>query len=115
VTGTPVVSIVPTGTDSIDCNPVVLRANDRYHITSDGSSYWREVFRANAVSPRFTAPMVLPSYTIATLPTGMPAGAKAFATNGRKPSEAAGTGTGVEVFFDGTKWASTCSGNTAVA
>jgi hypothetical protein len=115
VIGTPSVSIVPTGADTIDCGPVVLRVNDRYHIVSDGTSCWREIFRTNAVSPRFTAPPILPSYTVATLPTGMPAGAKAFASNGRKPGESVGNGTGIEVFFDGTKWASTCTGSTAVA
>jgi hypothetical protein len=115
VTGTPTVSIVTNGTDSIDCGPVTLRAYDRYHIVSDGGSTWHEVFRANAVSPRFTGTPVLPSYTVATLPTGAVAGTLAFASNGRKPSETVvGTGTGVTVFYDGTKWFSQCSG-TAVA
>jgi hypothetical protein len=115
VIGTGSVSIVPSGADGIDSGPVVLRAHDRYHIVSDGSSFWREVFRTNAVSPRFTGPIVLPSYTVATLPIGLPAGAKAFVTNGRKPGEAPGAGTGIEVFFDGQRWASTCSGITALA
>lgn len=109
------VSILPNGSDGIDTAPIVLHIYDRYHIVSDGNGYWREVFRTNAVSPRFSAPIVLPSYTIAALPTGVVAGAKAFASNGRKPSEAAGAGTGVEVFFDGQKWISSCSGAAAAA
>jgi hypothetical protein len=114
VTGAGPVNILPNGTDSIDCSPIILRTNDRYHIVSDGNGSWREVFRTNAVSPHFTGPLVLASYTVATLPNIGVAGAKAFATNGRKPSEAAGLGSGVEVFFDGQRWISSCSG-TAVA
>jgi hypothetical protein len=110
-----VVTIATVGTDTIDNGPITLRQSDRYHIVSDGSGVWREVFRTNSVSPRFTGPPVLPSYTIATLPTGQSAGAKAFATNGRKPSEAANAGTGVEVFYDGAHWISCCSGVQAAA
>ena len=110
VTGTGAATIAPSGSDGIDCGPVVLRPNDRYHIVSDGSSFWHEIFRSNAVSPRFTAPIVLPSYTVSALPTASVAGAKAFTTNGRKPNEAAGSGSGVEVFFDGQRWISSCSG-----
>jgi hypothetical protein len=115
VIGSGPVSIAPSGTDTIDCGPVVLQLNDRYHIVSDGVSCWREVFRTNAVSPRFVGAPVLPSYTVANLPTGAVAGAMAFASNGRKPSEAAGAGSGVTVFYDGLKWASSCSGSAVAA
>jgi hypothetical protein len=43
------------------------------------------------------------------------AGAKAFASNGRKPSEIVGGGTGVEVFFDGIRWVSVCGGSQVLA
>jgi ABC-type transporter lipoprotein component MlaA len=89
--------------------------HDRYHVVSDGVSSWREIFRTNAVSPRFLAPPVLPSYAVAALPATVQAGAKAFASNGRKPSEAAGSGTGVEVFYDGTRWISVCGGSQVAA
>gem|GEM_PF-3209690 len=46
----------------------------------------------------------MPSYTVATLPTGQPAGAQAFATNARNAGEGAGVGTGSSVVFDGTNW-----------
>ena len=115
VIGTAPASIVPHGSDGIDCGPVVLRPCDRYHIVSDGVSCWREVFRTNAVSPQFLGAPVLPSYTVATLPTGAVAGTLAFANNGRKPAEAAGAGTGVTVFFDGQKWVSSCSGSAVAA
>jgi hypothetical protein len=104
------VNILTSGTDGIDSGPITLHTNDRYQIVSDGTSSWHEVFWANTVSPRFLGPMVLRSYTVATLPVGVPAGAKAFVSNGRKPSEAAGAGSGVEVFFDGSHWISSCSG-----
>ena len=115
VTGTGSVSILPSGSDGIEVGPVVLRQYDRYHIISDGTSYWHEVFRTNAVSPHFVGPIVLPSYTVVNLPAGMTAGAKAFASNGRKPGEAVGVGTGVEVFFDGQHWISSCGGSPVVA
>jgi len=44
--------------------------------------------------------------TVANLPTNATAGDRAFASNGRKPSEGAGAGTGVPVYFDGTAWRS---------
>jgi LysM repeat protein len=109
------VSIVPNGADGIDCGPVVLQVNDRYHIVSDGVSCWREVFRTNAVSPHFVGTPVLPSYTVANLPAGGVTGAMAFASNGRKPAEAAGAGSGVTVFYDGLKWVSSCSGSAVAA
>jgi len=115
VAGAGTVSIVPAGTDSIDLNPVVLHINDRYHIVSDGYGGWHEVFRTNSVSPRFIGPPVLPSYTVATLPTGATAGAQAFTMNGRKPTDAAGAGTGMQVFYDGQRWISCSSGAAIVA
>ena len=115
VTGTGPVSILPSGSDGIECGPVVLRQYDRYDIISDGTSYWHEIFRTNAISPRFQGPIVLPSYTVVNLPSGMTAGAKAFASNGRKPGETAGAGSGVEVFFDGQHWISSCSGTSVAA
>jgi len=112
-TGTP--TIVASAGNTVELGPVVLRQHDRYHVVSDGATSWREIFRTNAVSPRFTSPPVLPSYTVVGLPTSVQAGAKAFASNGRKPSELAGTGTGVEVFFDGSRWISVCSGTQVAA
>ena len=115
VVSTPTVSITPNGTDAIDNGPVTLHQNDRYHIISDGSSSWHEVFRTNWVNPRFGGPPVLPSYTVAGLPATAIAGAKAFASNGRKPTEAAGAGSGVEVFSDGVHWISVCAGSQVLA
>lgn len=109
------VSVVTSGTDTIDNGPVMLRQNDRYHIISDGSSSWHEVFRSNSVNPHFGGTPVLPSYTVAGLPASATAGAKAFASNGRKPTEAAGAGSGVEVFNDGVRWISVCAGSQVLA
>jgi hypothetical protein len=115
VLGSANVTIATTGGNTIDNGPMTLRQNDRYHIVSDGVSAWREVFRTNAVSPRFSGPPVLPSYTVSTLPGSPGAGAKAFASNGRKPNEGTGVGTGVEVFYDGGRWISVCSGSQVAA
>ena len=107
--GTGTVSITPVTGDTLDLAPISLRQYDRYHIISDGSSLWREIFRSNTVSPRFGGPPVLPSYSVTSLPASPGTGAQAFATNGRKPADVAGKGTGVEVFYDGNQWISVCS------
>jgi hypothetical protein len=109
--GSGVATLATAGADAIDNGPISLRQNDRYHIVSDGSGTWREVFRTNAVNPRFSAPPILPSYTVVSLPNLSTAGAKAFASNGRKPGEATGAGSGVEIFYDGSRWISVCSGS----
>jgi hypothetical protein len=113
--GSAPVSIVPAGSNSIDCGPVILQPQDRYHVISDGSTCWREVFRANGFAPKWPAPPTLPSFTVATLPGGCSPGAVAYASNGRKPSEGAGAGTGVQVFFDGGRWVSNSNGSVVVA
>jgi hypothetical protein len=115
VTGTGPVSILPNGNDGIDSGPITLNTGDRYQIVSDGNAFWHEIFWTNAVSPRFQGPIVLPSYAVANLPSGMTPGAKAFASNGRKPNEAASAGSGVETFFDGQHWISSCSGSVVAA
>lgn len=109
-TGTANVTIMTAGADTIDNGPITLRQNDRYQIVSDGNGTWREVFRTNAVSPRFAAPPTLPNYLVDLLPGSAGTGALAFASNGRKPGEAAGAGSGVQVFFDGVHWICCWSG-----
>ena len=53
----------------------------------------------------FGVPIQIPNYTVATLPTnGAKLGWLAYATNGRKNGEGAGSGTGVLVFRDGGGW-----------
>ena len=115
VTGSAIVTIVLSGIDTIDGGPVTLRPNDRFQVVSDSISNWREVFRTNAVNPHFSGPPSLPSFTVSSLPMSPGAGAMAFASNGRKPSETAGVGSGVGVFYDGARWISVCSGSPVVA
>jgi hypothetical protein len=55
------------------------------------------------------------NYTVAGLPSSAGAGQVAFATNGRKPGQGAGSGTGMLVFYDGTAWISVSSGTTIAA
>ncbi len=110
VLGSAPVTIAGTGSDTFDNGPITLHSNDRYHIVSDAVSTWHEIFRTNAVNPRYSAPPILPSYTVGTLPACSDAGGMAFVSNGRKPGEAAGGGTGVEVFCDGNHWISVCNG-----
>jgi hypothetical protein len=108
--GSGTATIVPASGDTIELAPITLHQYDRYHIISDGSSLWRETFRTNSVSPRFAGPPVLPSLAVSVLPASSTPGAQAFATNGRKPNEVVGAGTGVQVFYDGMQWISVCSG-----
>ena len=112
--GSSTVSIAPSGGNAIDCGPIVLQPNERYHVIADGITCWREIFRVNAWGPKWQAPPVLPSYNVAALPSGCGQGAMAYAVNGRKPSEGAGAGTGAQVYFDGSRWLSASTG-TAVA
>ena len=53
-----------------------------------------------------------PSYTFAALPATAATGANAWVSDGRKPGEGAGTGTGVPVFWNPatTQWFSYLSG-----
>jgi hypothetical protein len=53
-----------------------------------------------------------PAYTVATLPATGLAGQFAWASNGRKPGEGAGVGTGVPVFWNSatSQWFSYLSG-----
>jgi Pectate lyase superfamily protein len=115
VLGSAVVTIAPTGSDTIDNGPITLRPNDRYHVISDANSSWHDLFRSNTVNPHFSGTPVLASYTVSTLPLGPGAGAMAFACNGRKPGEVAGAGTGVGVFYDGSLWISVCGGTQVLA
>jgi hypothetical protein len=114
--GTAPVSIQTSNGNVIDNGPVTLYPGDRYTIISDGVAAWREVWRTNSQQARFSAPPVLPGYAVASLPSGPLPGSKAYATNGRKPGEAAGAGTGVEVFADSTgSWFSVLGGGVVVA
>jgi hypothetical protein len=61
-----------------------------------------------------SVPVTLPSYVVASLPTGA-AGRMAFASNGRKNGEGAAAGTGVLVFHDGTNWCACDTGATVAA
>ena len=81
-------------------------------VTPSGATYAvRLSDLAASVGPRLLVPITLANYAVQNLPAGQLAGAKAFATNGRKPGEAPDAGTGVEVFYDGTRWISVCSGS----
>ena len=53
-----------------------------------------------------------PSYTVAALPATSATGTSVWASNGRKPAEGAGTGTGVPVFWNPatSQWYSYLSG-----
>ena len=44
------------------------------------------------------------SFTVANLPNGSYAGQQAFASNGRKSGEGAGSGTGIPAWWDGSMW-----------
>jgi len=58
--------------------------------------------------------VALPTYTVAGLP-GAPNGAIAYTSNGRKPGEGAGAGTGVMVWVSTNRWLSILSGTQVLA
>lgn len=74
-------------------------------VSPDGASYYQVVVcdqtNGNAL---FKALVGLASYTVATLPSAAFNGAFAFASNGRKPTEAAGGGTGVVAAYSNGAW-----------
>ena len=82
---------------------LVIGANNGTHLTLDTSG--------NAT---FAATVKPASYTVATLPT-VGTGRIAYASNGRKNGEGAGSGTGVLVFDDGTAWRAVDTGATVAA
>jgi hypothetical protein len=52
---------------------------------------------------------------VALLPAGATEGDWAYAVDGRKPGEGAGSGTGVPCFWSGAAWISACSGAAVTA
>ena len=54
-------------------------------------------------------------FTVAGLPAGGTTQNIALATDGRKPAEGVGAGTGMLVFYDGTAWRSSADGTTIQA
>lgn len=79
------------------------------HFSTSYGTLWAP--RAGAL---FVTPPRLPTYTVATLPSGT-AGEAAFASDGRKNGEGASSGTGVMVFFDGSNWIATDTGAAVAA
>lgn len=84
-----------------------LAGDDDFHfkVSPDGSTFV-DALRIGAATGRLTlgAPMQLAAYAVGGLPTGVAAGAMAFASNGRKIPEAAGGGTGVAVVYSNGAW-----------
>lgn len=60
--------------------------------------------KAPAASPVFTGPVSLGVFTVAGLPAAPPAGALAYASNGRKTGEGVGAGTGLPVYYSAAAW-----------
>lgn len=73
-------------------------------VSPDGTSFY-QVFVADQTNGNvaFKALLGTASYAVAALPAGFN-GALAFASNGRKPTEGAGAGTGVVVAFSNGQW-----------
>lgn len=79
---------------------------DKYPLEKDGrlKLEWDAFFQSLADSGT-------KSYSVAGLPGSAKPGTQAYATNGRKPGQLAGAGTGVLVYFDNSSvWISVHSG-----
>ncbi len=101
-------------------NAIWLADRHRLALSTDGSigiAYDPGASAINITGPvHFSAPPVMPGFAVAALPASPSPGAKAYASNGRKAGEAAGSGTGVEVFADGLgHWISVLSGTQVLA
>ena len=101
-------------------NAVWLADGQRIALSTDGTrtiAYDNTTGSVLLSGPvHFSAPPILPSFTVAALPAAPVAGAKAYASNGRKVGEAAGAGTGVELFADNSgRWISVLSGTAVQA
>lgn len=82
------------------------RPSDKYPLEEDG----RIKLSWDAYLQRLETP-VPKQYTVANLPTSAVLGQQAWASNGRKPGEGAGSGTGVPVTWDASGvWFSLYSG-----
>lgn len=68
----------------------------------------------NATRTKFSQPIEVPSYVVASLPT-VGAARVAYASNGRKSGEGASSGTGVLVFGDASAWRAVDTGATVAA
>lgn len=82
----------------------------RFQLIDAGTGLMMEMDKTSGHS-RWTGTITAGIYTVGTLPTaGVVGKGLAFASNGRKPGEGVGSGTGVYVFDDGSAWISVCSG-----
>ena len=116
VTGSSTVTLAVSGIDTIDNGPVTLRPNDRFQIVSD-----LELKLAGGISNQCGQPTFLRSaiasffYRILIADVAWRRCNGLWRANGRKPSETAGVGSGVGVFYDGARWISVCNGSPVVA
>jgi len=84
---------------------IASRPNDKKPLGPDGrlTLEWDAFFQSVADFPK--------AYTVEGLPVSAVAGSIAYASDGRKPGESAGDGTGVLVYFDNAQaWISVHSG-----
>ncbi len=101
---------------SASANAVWLADGQRFSLSTDGKvGLWYDpnsaVLNVSGAA-RLSAPLLLASFSVGTLPSSPVPGSKVYAANGRKPGEPGGGGTGVEVFADSTgRWISVLSGS----
>jgi len=84
------------------------------HSSTNQVLVMQEIFIANPVSPSGLIKDTQ-QFTVASLPATPNTSEIAFATDGRKIGEGAGSGTGVLVYFDGTDWKRSSDDSTVVA
>lgn len=98
----------PTLSDgSIDLKVKSIES-DNSNILSDGTG------NLNIVGKLTTGSFILPSSKYENVSSAPAIGQLQLITNGRKPGEAAGSGTGVLCIFDGTSWMDVSSGTTVI-
>lgn len=91
---------------------IISTAAGVLQITNGTSGTYRDLLLRNLTA---SGVIQFGSYTVATLPSSPADGQIAFASNGRKSGEGAGTGTGVFVYSDGGTWYDNINTSSVVA
>jgi hypothetical protein len=90
--------------------PVTLTSTELGYVDGVTSSIQTQLNgKAVTASPAFTGVPALPTYTVATLPTGVMGGV-IYVSNATRTTNAKGTATGTMAFFDGTSWIDVTTG-----
>lgn len=102
-TATPLTGTTQIATTAYDDAAVLVEKNRALAAEALLASITSVALKAPIASPVFTGTVTFPACAVASLPAGSE-GQLAYATNGRKVGEGAGSGTGTPVYFSNAQW-----------